>query len=83
MKKLIIMGLILAVPSLGFMACKDRGEDGAKITDSANQMMQRELKTVFVEQCTLMFSLSAPSYAAKFSLRDEIYFFRVHFSAPC
>lgn len=43
MKKLIIMGLILAVPSLGFMGCKDQGGDGAKTTDSAAQMSNADL----------------------------------------
>jgi hyperosmotically inducible protein len=44
MKKLIIIGLILAVPSLGFMACEDRGGDGAKMTDSATPMSNADLE---------------------------------------
>ena len=45
--------------------------------------MQRELKIVFVEPSTLMFSPCAPYYPAKFSSSDKIHFFRMHFSAAC
>ena len=44
MKKLIFAALIVALSSLGFMACNDRGGDGAKMTDSANQMSNAELE---------------------------------------
>jgi hypothetical protein len=45
--------------------------------------MQRELKIASVEQSTLMLSLSTPYYTEKFSLYDEIYSFKVPFSATC
>jgi osmotically-inducible protein OsmY len=44
MKKLIFTVLVLIVPGLGFMACEDRGRDGAQTTDSARPMSNAELE---------------------------------------
>jgi osmotically-inducible protein OsmY len=44
MKKLIFTLLILAISSLGFMACENRAGDERRMTDSANQMSNAELE---------------------------------------
>src|SRR6185503_14010365 len=43
MRKLIIMGLLIAVPGLGATACNGRGTDRIKSTDSAEQVTGTEL----------------------------------------
>jgi hypothetical protein len=44
MKKMIVTVLILAISSLGFMACENRASDETRMTDSANQMSNAELE---------------------------------------
>jgi osmotically-inducible protein OsmY len=44
MKQLIFTVLVLLVPSLAFMACEERGREGAQTTDSASSMSNAELE---------------------------------------
>lgn len=43
MKRSIIIGLMIILSSFGFMACKDRGDDGAKMSSSTTEMSDIDL----------------------------------------
>jgi osmotically-inducible protein OsmY len=43
MKRLFIIGLMVTLPSFSFMACQDRGGDGAKMSNSTAQISNADL----------------------------------------
>lgn len=43
MRKLIIIGLIITIPSFSFLACKDQRGDGAKMSNSTAQISNADL----------------------------------------
>lgn len=43
MRKLIIIGLIITIPSFSFLACKDQRGDGAKMSNFTAQISNADL----------------------------------------